>query len=717
MRAADTKPTNGRGVTVSGVGGSGSSSAPGASISTPGTSSLSTSARTLFRAASDLLHRIQWGMRAGFRSFRGHRDLYTSLGYLENPTLSDYRERYERGGIAARVVNWLPEMVWGSGVFQVVETTKPDTVSQFESEMEELLSSNLNIQSRIMKADKLAGRGQYSVILIGTSDPNLDQPLMRLNGGIKSILYLLQVPQERARVTDWIGGSGTEEERLRDRSDPNFGRPKYYELQIGTANSSATSELVEIGLRGVGITPIKVHYSRILHVCPNALEDDVYGDPGLKLVWNDLDDFYKIKGGGAETEWVQSSLPTLYDLDKDFQVSNGNTDEENEEALEDLRQEVEALANKEKGFALTQGVTANPLAGKGRQVNIASNGDFLLKVIAGAKKIPYQALVGSEIGLRSSEQNAKANRERMDEYVREHADPLLRSFIDRLIQWGVVHKPLSGKYKFIWPKIEELTEIQKAELANSYATANKNMYDAGLKPVILPDEVRDKLELDPLEEDALLENQLGGADSTSSDSPKNEPTSESGDASTITTIDNQFAVSSAHSFSSTQIDISSPYRDQILAIGLTIPDDQLASDGRKLNPHATIKYGIESDNPALVRALVEDFGPITFTLADTAVFESDEYDVLYIEVDPINGDSDLDKLNELISSSLKVTDTHPEYIPHITIAYLKPGLGKNYIGNSKLNGVKIESSTIVFSSSDKVKTEISTVSAVSTIVA
>ncbi len=688
---ADTKPTNGQGGRTSGQ------SRPSAS---PPSSSLSASARSVFRVASELLHRIQWGMRAGFRSFRGNRDLYTSLGYLESPTLADYRERYERGGIAGRVIDWLPEMVWGSGIFQVVETTKPDTVSQFESDMEELLGSNLNIQSRIMKADKLASSRQYSVILIGTTDPHLDQPLTRLSGGIKSILYLLQLPQERATITDWIGGSGTEEERLRDRSDPNFGKPKYYELKIGSSASSVSSELIDITSRGVGLTPVKVHYTRILHICPNSLEDDVYGDPGLKRVWNDFDDFYKIKGGGAETEWIQSSLPTLFDLDKDFLVSSGNTPEEDEEVLEELRQEVEAIANKERSYGLTQGVTASPLAGKGRQVNIASNGEFILKIIAGAKKIPFRELIGNQLGLRSSEQDAQMVRGRVDEYVREHADPLLRSLIDRLIQWGVVHKPISGKYKFIWPKIEELNELAKSELAKNYSESNYMNYQAGLKPNILPDEVRDKLELDPLEKQALLKNMLG---SDSGSGPIEDITTNTSNE----PMDSPFTVSSAHTLSSTQIDIPQPYRDQILNIGLNIPDGDLGVEGRELNPHITIKYGIESDNPDLVRTLIEGFGPITFTLADTAVFESDEYDVLYIEVDPINS-GDLDNLNVLISSSLKVTDTHPEYIPHITIAYLKPGLGKNYIRDSSMNGVKITTSMIVFSSLDGTTTEIST---------
>jgi hypothetical protein len=29
---------------------------------------------------------------------------------------------------------------------------------------------------------------------------------------------------------------------------------------------------------------------------------------------------------------------------------------------------------------------------------------------------------------------------------------------------------------------------------------------------------------------------------------------------------------------------------------------------------------------------------------------------------------------------------HPEYVPHVTVAYLKPGMGKKYVGGRQLAG-------------------------------
>lgn len=484
----------------------GNGSRGGASSGLP--SSLSLSARAVLRAASNLVRRFDFAARAGFRSFKGARDLYSALGYLEAPTLADYRERYERGGIAARVVNWLPETTWGIGPVQVVENTKPESESSFEREVMEIFET-LQAQSKFLNADILASRDQYSIILIGTSDSNLNQPITRLPNKSSSITYLMPIPQERARISEWVGQSGLEQ----DKSDPRYGKPKYYQVQIGTIMGSSTGGLVDTSGSSSGLKSIPVHYSRIIHDAPNALEDDIYSPPELQSVWNDFDDFYKIKGGGAEAQWIQQSLPTLFDIDKDYDF--GDSEIEREEEEKRLVDEVEAIVNKLRPYGITQGVTAQPLAGKGRNIDFASNGEFLLKVIAGAKRIPFRELVGNQVGLRSSEQDAKNVQARVSENITRHVEPLLRDFIDRLIKWGVVSQPLSGKYKFMWPETEELDELQKGTLISTYAAANKSMVDAGLGPAILPNEMRGILKLDPLPEVVVVEDKAEDKPATS----------------------------------------------------------------------------------------------------------------------------------------------------------------------------------------------------------
>lgn len=132
-----------------------------------------------------------------------------------------------------------------------------------------------------------------------------------------------------------------------------------------------------------------------------------------------------------------------------------------------------------------------------------------------------------------------------------------------------------------------------------------------------------------------------------------------------------------------------------------IPKDELAENGIETKPHITIKYGIHSTNPKSVTSL-ELPCKITVTLGKTSIFQLPNSDVLKIDVKS----DDLHKLNALISSNVKTTDTFPEYVPHATLAYLKPGFGEKYVGDTTFEGLTWTFSKIEFSGSDDVVTEI-----------
>ncbi len=125
---------------------------------------------------------------------------------------------------------------------------------------------------------------------------------------------------------------------------------------------------------------------------------------------------------------------------------------------------------------------------------------------------------------------------------------------------------------------------------------------------------------------------------------------------------------------------TSPARSHgaLLAHGASIPDSKLAADGRETQPHITVKYGLHGNDPAEVAKVLQNIPPITATLGKTSLFSNDDADVLKVDVDS----PDLHRLNKLIAEALPNTDTHPEYQPHATIAYLKPGQGKAYSGQT-----------------------------------
>jgi len=157
-----------------------------------------------------------------------------------------------------------------------------------------------------------------------------------------------------------------------------------------------------------------------------------------------------------------------------------------------------------------------------------------------------------------------------------------------------------------------------------------------------------------------------------------------------------------YDYSSTQIDIPQEDAGAIKALGAQIPDSEIYEDptdptlGRETNPHVTVKYGLHTANAKDVAPLLKDIGPIKAKMGRVSIFEADDYDVVKVDIES----EDLRALNKKISDNLDVTDTHPKYQPHATIAYVKKGEGEKYIGNAALEGREIVIDALTFSSKD-----------------
>lgn len=149
-------------------------------------------------------------------------------------------------------------------------------------------------------------------------------------------------------------------------------------------------------------------------------------------------------------------------------------------------------------------------------------------------------------------------------------------------------------------------------------------------------------------------------------------------------------------FSSTQFDLPANIAALLLDESSKVPDEELTDDGREIHPHVTVKYGLHTDDPDAVRRLIEGFGPVEIEIGDTSIFQADKYDVVKIDVHS----GQLHALNKLISDSIECTDTHPEYKPHLTIAYVKPGDGEKYVGRNSLSGMRFVAEWLTFSGTD-----------------
>ena len=97
--------------------------------------------------------------------------------------------------------------------------------------------------------------------------------------------------------------------------------------------------------------------------------------------------------------------------------------------------------------------------------------------------------------------------------------------------------------------------------------------------------------------------------------------------------------------------------------------------GIETEVHITVKWGLESDDPDPVTECLEGEKGGTVTVGKTEIFDSDEKnDVLVVRC----SSKALARLHKKLTDDLDVPDTHPEYKPHLTIAYFKKGKAKKY---------------------------------------
>lgn len=160
----------------------------------------------------------------------------------------------------------------------------------------------------------------------------------------------------------------------------------------------------------------------------------------------------------------------------------------------------------------------------------------------------------------------------------------------------------------------------------------------------------------------------------------------------------------AYDFSSLQCNLPQDISQEIYQWGRdNISDDEVDSkEGRQPvdDIHVTLKYGLHNHDFTVARNLLQNMGPIDIELGSISIFECDDYDVVKIDV----GSPDLHRINKLISSSLPVTDTHPEYIPHVTVSYVKKGVGQRLLGREDFKGRKIRFDSVMFSGHDNRRT-------------
>jgi uncharacterized protein len=420
------------------------------------------------RVAGELLGRYALSKAAGL-TFGTMRDLYTALGYKKVLTPQDYRLRYYRNAVAARIVEAFPTGTWRGTGGELIELENPDRTTGFEKAWISL-STRLNIWSTFKRADILAGLGTYSVILLG-GPGKLQEPLP-MNMRPEDLYFMTAFAQDDATIYEFEDNAG----------DPRFGLPRYYRIKRLNPNRRGESTVV--------------HWSRCIHVADNLLDDRVHGQPRLMRVWNLLDDLEKVTGGGSEAFWRRAHQGYQFDMDPEIEMADGEEEE--------LEKEVEAFTHDFTREIKTRGVKINPL---GSDVAMFDrNVEAIISQMSAGTGIPKRILMGSERGQLASEQDRVNWAERVQDRRNDFGSPVVwRPTADRFIKHGILPEPRRGpvEYDAIWPAVYDMSTDEKARVGVRYAEVNQKF--GGI--VVTENEIRDRaFGWAPLPESVVKEN-------------------------------------------------------------------------------------------------------------------------------------------------------------------------------------------------------------------
>lgn len=161
---------------------------------------------------------------------------------------------------------------------------------------------------------------------------------------------------------------------------------------------------------------------------------------------------------------------------------------------------------------------------------------------------------------------------------------------------------------------------------------------------------------------------------------------------------------SGKKYSCVMVEIDGPSRKLLQSYAASIPLGDLADDGAEFDSHVTVKQGLLTEDPREVLTVLPQPGQqVTARIVGLDAFEGESYDALYAKIES----PQLEELNAIISESLEHEDRHDTYVPHATIAYVKPGLALKYLAKFPPIDEEFVANSLIFSRPDARKFYIS----------
>lgn len=445
------------------------------------------------------------GRLPGF-SHDGNRDVWGVAGYLPYGTVTyqDYRQIYDRS-LGGRIVDKWVESTWQKPP-QISEDGNTDTA--FVRDVTNLVE-RFDLWETLSLADTHASIGEFGIILVGVNDVRVDdmgQQVAKSDlktavepdtlNGLDDLLYLRPYGQNSVTQITLNG----------DPTSKRFGQPELYHIRAEGIDSSGGTAIAS-----TESPDLVVHWSRVIHLAENTLDNNVIGIPKMRRSLNVIMDILKTTAGSAEAYWRIVDRGMIAEIDSDVSATTDDL-ESIEEALDDY------INNMSRWFILQNGKVKEL---GGRDVNPEGMFGTLEKVLAATSGIPNRIYFGSERGQLASGQDAKEWAAGISTRQKTYAEPVVRDLLDRLTTYGILTAPVGGvgAYKlglldetgnYDWPSILENDPKETADIQNVYATALNNAQTALVNGAIMTeDEVRSfgNLEATGLDSSGMLDDE------------------------------------------------------------------------------------------------------------------------------------------------------------------------------------------------------------------
>jgi uncharacterized protein len=365
-------------------------------------------------------------------SYGGDRNLFTVLGYPTDIKFLDYYARYKRQDIASAVINRPVKYTWKGDV--VVHN--PNAPNDNMQTAWHQLYTDLKLGTRFRAVDKLASIGEYAVLLLGFDDvTTVDVFSQPIAAGKRSLLYVMPYSEDSAKISLYDKNPNSE----------RFGKPLLYDITSGTEEGQTTT--------------LQVHYSRIIHVIGDTLTSDVKGIPVLEKVYNRLMDIEKISGGSSEMFWRGARPGYQGIVDKEYEV---------DAALEtDVETKIQKYEDNLTRIIMSEGFKLEALATQVSDPTAHLN--VQIELISASTGIPKRILLGSERGELSSNQDADAWADIIEDRRTEIAEPqIVRPFVDICIKYGILP---DEAYDVLWQSLHITSDADIAEVGRIRAAA------------------------------------------------------------------------------------------------------------------------------------------------------------------------------------------------------------------------------------------------------